>query len=77
MESKLNSYQFLYWSENNLIDDRISIVKAKNIISACGIFIRSKKNIQYIIRIDYEVLDMSSDQFIDISEIKSVENFIN
>lgn len=76
ISNQMKKYQFIYTKEIFSEDYTISIIQAKSIVSACGKFVSARKNIQYTLRLDYEVIDLSTDSFINISNIKSVENFI-
>lgn len=72
----MKKYSFLYWIDESASDDKVSIVEAKTIRGACGKFIRNHATVLSKISIDYEVGIIGTSQFINISEIGSVKEYL-
>lgn len=70
-------YQFLYcYGIDKAHDmDKDCIITANSIKAACGKFTRNRKN-QLGLCVDYEVMVVETRECIDISEIKSIKEFV-
>lgn len=78
-KSTLIDYQFLYYLDGDRVATRdleryrTKVIRAKDIESACEKFIKQKPKTLY--QIDYEV-KLKGDEFIDISTIPSVKDYL-
>lgn len=71
-------YQFLYWNDINRDHDQLTIITAFSLKSACVKFMRNRKySDKNLLVIDYEVLNLTTDKMLNISEIDSIKEYLS